>query len=159
MKNKVLILIILFLIATNATTFFLVIREDDEQRIEVPNDHLGRFFRDELNLNRQQHNQFRTFRQIFHSQSNQIISNMQYVREEMLDELAKHQPDTVKLYQFSESIGDLHRELKHQTIEYYLNMKKICNNKQKEKLHEIFKSMISPDGNLRLPTKQNISIE
>ena len=159
MRNKVLILIILFLIATNATTFFLIIREDDEQRIEVPNDHLGRIFRDELNLNQQQHNQFRTFRQVFHSQSNQILNDMQDVREDMLEELAKQKPDTVKLHQLSGSIGDLHRELKLHTFEYYFNMKKICNTKQKEKLHEIFKSMISPDGNLRLPTKQNTSVK
>ncbi len=163
-NNKILIWVIIILAVTNISTVGTIIyhnyfqqatdcNEETTNKIDVPDTRLGRFFREELNLSNEQHQQFRTFRRNFHYKANNITQKMQILRNDMLTELKKENSDTVYLHKLAKEIGNLHTELKHLTFEYYLDMKNVCNDDQKEKLYQIFNSMMNKNAEIKMPKK------
>ena len=72
----------------------------------------------------------------------------------MVDELGKPEPDRELLNSLTKEIGELHTQLKNATIDYYLDMKTICDESQKVKLNEIFKSMLKQNEDVKLPGRQ-----
>ncbi len=162
-SRNILIWIIILLSVSNLTIIGTIvykvyfqspkIESNQTNKIQVPNQRLGRFFRQELNLSFEQHRQFRSFRHKFHKQANGITFKMMQKRNEMLTELGKEQSDTVRLHQLAKEFGVLHEQLKHCTFEYYLNMKSVCNEQQKEKLFEIFKAMMNNEAEVKMPNK------
>ncbi|MCF6240544.1 MAG: periplasmic heavy metal sensor [Bacteroidales bacterium] len=159
-NHNILIWIIVLLTLSNLSIVGTIIykvnfqkKENNSLQVEIPNQRLGRFFRKQLNLSYEQHQEFRKFRQKFHREANKITFKMRLKRKQMLIELSKEQSDTVKLHKLAKDLGVLHEQLKHCTFEYYLNMKSVCNEKQKEKLFEIFKSMMNQNGELNMPSR------
>lgn len=98
----------------------------------------GRFFRDSLNLNREQMSKFREINHAFRSDVNSLNGKLRNLRQRMMDNMASSNPDTLALNQLSDSIGVLHAKLKRNTYHYYLSIKKICNIKQQAKLKNLF---------------------
>lgn len=168
-NKSLLIWIIVILAATNISTVGTIvyrvcfqentIQNNSTPQINVPDSRLGKFFRDELNLNSGQHQQFRTFRQKFHKQANILTAEMQVKRNEMMAELGKDNSDTIYLHTHAREIGEMHTKLKHLTFEYYLEMKNICTDEQKEKLFQIFKAMINQDAEIKMPDKKQNNSE
>ncbi len=148
-KNKISTWIIIILLATNVSTIatILVNKYQNKQasqnsvEIVIPDNGLGRFFRDELDLTRDQHQQFRLFRHNYHLNASKIANQLKDERSQMLNELSSENSDTNNLHQIADEVGELHRELKHLTFEYYLNLKNICTENQRMKLFNIFNSM------------------
>ncbi len=166
-NKSLLIWIIVILAATNISTVGTIVyhvyfqentvQKNSSVQINIPDNHLGRFLRDELNLNSEQHQQFRNFRQNFHEQANLLTRKMQVKRNEMMAELEKVNSDTIHLGKLAKEIGNMHTELKHLTFEYYLEMKNICSDEQKEKLYQIFKAMVNQDAEIKMPDKKQIN--
>lgn len=162
-NKNILIWIIIILAATNISTIGTIIyhayfqentiQNNNSEQIEIPDSHLGRFFRDELNLNYEQHQQFRNFRQKFHKQANIVTVKMQVKRNKLMVELGKENSDTIYLHKLAEEIGNLHEELKHLTFDYYLEMKNICSEEQEEKLFQIFNAMTNQGSEIKMPNK------
>jgi Spy/CpxP family protein refolding chaperone len=155
-NNKFLIAIIVILIATNISTILTVryksahkVRSYQENRggnIKLPTSRFGMFFREQLNLNEEQHAQFREFRQQYHPHVHGLTNNMREKRMELLTELSKEHPDTLILNNISKEIGDMHTMLKIATNEYFLNMKSVCTPEQQTKLTEIFRTMLNKES-------------
>jgi Spy/CpxP family protein refolding chaperone len=101
----------------------------------------GRWFRDELQLTPEQRKEFSRFNPVFRQKLRTINIGLSEEREKILDELTKETSDTVLLNNLSDSIGQLHSELKKVTYAYFLEFKRICTPEQEEKLHSIFKNM------------------
>ena len=173
MKTKdknILIWIIIILAATNLSTVGTIIyhayfqssipQNSQIEQIELPNSHLGRFIRDELNLTYDQHQQFKDLRQIFHTDASRVTREMQVRRSEIMLELGMEKTDIDELHTLATEIGDLHEELKCLTFDYYLDMKDICNDEQKDKLFQIFNTMTNEGAELKLRRgRQNTFIE
>ena len=150
-KNKILIWIIIILLAVNVSTVATIAyhfynhnkteRINRKRQIRIPNKRFGRFMYQELNLTRPQRKQFQEFRHNYQHNAMMLTTEMREKRNEIFEELSKEDPDTIKLYQMSEDIGDFHKTLKYQTIKHYLNMKCVCNKQQQKKLLKIFKAM------------------
>ena len=148
-KNKILTWIIIILLATNISTIATILYNNNlnkensqsSEEIVIPDSGLGRFFREELDLTMDQHRQFRSFSQDYHIDASKIAKQLQKKRSEMLNKLSTENPDTNNLYQIADEIGLLHRELKHLTIEHYLDLKNICNEQQRAGLFKVFKTM------------------
>ncbi len=111
----------------------------------------GRYFRDKLQLDSEQMDKFRAFNPIFRSQARAITIELGTLRKEMLTEMAANQTDTVKLSMLSDSIGNLHRDLKKLTYRYYLDIKRICNAEQQQQLQILFSSMFTNDAAMGYP--------
>jgi len=164
-KRQIPYLVILFLLVTNISTVITTIVKNNkyiitetqriDEQVQIPSSGIGRFFRDQLDLNSDQHFQFRDFRKVYHKKGVELTMAMQNKRIELLNELAKEQSDTLKLHSISEDIGSLHADLKHETFHYYLNLKSVCTKKQKNKLFEIFKSILNTESVINLPINRN----
>lgn len=156
-KTQGLYLIILLLLSINVTIvtrFSRHLKEEANTTVEsvdVPNTHLGRFFKDELGLSSEQHQHFRTFRQTYHTESNHLLSEMKTIRESILTELKSTNPKRKKLDDYAQSIGKMHIHLKQLTYDYYLNMQSVLDEEQKKRLAIIFQSMLSEEGNAKTP--------
>lgn len=112
----------------------------------------GRYFRDRLDLNRDQMTRFRDFNFSFRQNARDINVKLGNIRREMLAEMSSENTDTVRLSVLSDSVGLLHAQLKKETYTYYMNFKNMCNREQKEKLDQMFGEMFVidvPSGNMQ----------
>ena len=69
----------------------------------------------------------------------------------MLVEMSAVNSDTTRLNALSDSIGQLHSDLKKITYRYYLEIKGICSPDQQRKLEQIFGEMFTNDSQLGSP--------
>lgn len=160
---RILIWIIVILFATNLSmgVSFLYHKKQDskfieqmeEVAIEMPSERRTRFFREQLNLQRNQMDTFRELNRSFNRTAWQITHQLESLRIEMVRELGKDNPNKKTLKSISTQIGELHTNLKDETINYYLKMKEVCSDEQKEKLNEIFISMLKKNEDVSLPEK------
>jgi Spy/CpxP family protein refolding chaperone len=123
----------------------------EQEAIELPALRRTRFFREQLNLQPQQMEIFRELNRNFNRAAWQINHQLESLRIEMVRELGLKNPDVQKLASISEEIGKLHTQLKNETIDYYLAMKKACTEEQQEKLNEIFISVLQKNEDVKLP--------
>lgn len=158
-SKLILVLLVVFLLATNIAVVISYQRhlQDDTQtskkRIEVPETQLGRFFKDELNLNNEQNIEFRNFRQSYNRSANKVLGEMLEIRNEMLGELNKKTPQRDKLDKLADQLGEKHKQLKGLTFDYYLNMQSVLDDVQQEKMVEIFQAMLTDEGYAETPQR------
>jgi len=105
----------------------------------------GRYFREELNLSKEQMVRFSQFNPEFRQDARAINIKLAEKRHEMLVEMAEKNSDRNKLNLLSDSIGYLHAELKKITFMYYLNFKSICSQEQQKKLEQLFGEVFNSD--------------
>lgn len=105
----------------------------------------GRYFRDRLELTPMQMNQFRPVNDLFRDNARRINRGLVLQRQQMLNEMKKEQPDTIKLNSMADSIGTLHTDLKRWTYRYYRDINQICTEDQKEELNKIFEAFFIND--------------
>jgi Spy/CpxP family protein refolding chaperone len=117
----------------------------------IPGEQRTRFFKDQLNLNDEQLDQFRNINRTFNRTARGIEMNLAQLREDLINELGTQNPDSTRLNQMAIEIGNNHRELKQVTTTFYLDMKKICTPEQQAKLHGLFQSMLNKDNQVNLP--------
>lgn len=161
---RMLVWVIVILLATNlsmAITFLYHKQQDkkaaqqtEESAVEVPAEQRTRFFREQLNLNQEQGNQFRELNRNYNRTARDITFQLEKLRSEMVAELGKTELAKEKLEEITKTIGELHTQLKNVTIDYYLGMKTVCDDNQKEKLNEIFQSMLKQNEDVKLPGRQ-----
>ena len=152
-KYSILIWIIVILVATNLSTigsfYYHRVNESKVKEMKqvdqtnIPGEQRTRFFRDQLNLNAEQLDQFREINRTFNHTARGIETNLTQLRLDLIKELGTKNPDSTRLNQIADDIGNNHRELKQVTTTFYLNMKKICTAEQQAKLHKLFQSMLN----------------
>lgn len=103
---------------------------------------MHRFIKEELNLSDEQ---FKLFQEVSRNnmiRSQEISFKLNDKRMEMMNEIAKINPNPKILDDIAHDIGELHYELKKNTIHHFLELKKICNADQQENLQKMFMQMI-----------------
>lgn len=158
---RILIWMVVILAATNLSmgiSFWYHKQQDkkaakEQQQVEMPSEQRTRFFREQLNLQPEQVNSFRELNRNYNRSARLISDQLTNLRIDMVEEMGKADVDTTKLYAISTEIGALHKNLKDLTVNYYLDMKEVCNTQQQEKLKEIFLSMTKSKEDLSLPQR------
>lgn len=159
---RILVWVIVILVATNMSmglSFWYHKHQETKDldqsagRIELPSEQRTRFFRDQLGLNAEQLNQFRNLNREFNRGARVISDELEELRVQMVDEMGKNEPSKPLLDSISKQIGELHTQLKEQTITYYLGMKEVCDSKQQEKLKEIFLEASRAKEDVELPQR------
>jgi len=168
-KKKILIGLIVFLMLLNAATILTVVllmnRPDQTGRRTVttaamqdtsgiPGTQRVRYMADQLGLDAEQQKEFRTASWDYGRQARAISQKMSQLRDQLLEEMVKIQPDTTTLDSLSEQIGINHTLLKKLTVDHYLRLKSLCTDEQKKGLHEMFRKILNPDGDVNLPNGQ-----
>lgn len=138
-KYRILTWLVVILLATNISmgVSFIYHKQQDkklleqvnseETEIEVPAQQRTRFFREQLDLQPAQVKVFRELNRDFNRSAWQITNQLAGLRIQMIEELGKEIPDSLKLNSITEEIGILHTELKKETIGYYRKMEEECN--------------------------------
>jgi hypothetical protein len=101
---------------------------------------------DELGLTAEQDKKFEETHKDFKNVAHGIFDKLEAKRILMIEELSKPKPDTVLLFKLSEDIGNLHGQLKAETVRHLLRLRAICNNKQLQKFNSFNKELIGPEG-------------
>lgn len=146
MKNKKswLLIATIVLVIMNISILALVwimISKKPEARGPLPGagtpEKLVHFLRQDLKLDEPQVKQFLKQRQEHRMKSEQILKTIHSLKKEMFDELFKEQPDTVKVNQLIDSIGEKQKEIDRLTFNHFAELKKLCGEQQQEKLQKI----------------------
>jgi len=151
-KTKLLIWAIIILIAVNLATIISGIIYSSKRRsaesviTEIPYNQRADFFNRQIGLTIEQSDHFMEFNREFNQEARVLTNNMSSLRYTMLRELAKTNPDELKLDEICLNIGTLHSQLKEATVDYYLKMKSVCDVRQQESLNLLFESLLDPDG-------------
>ncbi len=163
-KNKILVWLIVILFISNISTIGSIlynkyqqnqtIEYTDNKDIEIPRKRFGGFIRHELDLNDSQHMNFRKYRKNYNRQARAITLEMKNKRHELVSELYNENSDTIKLNKLANKIGILHSDLKKLTSKYYLDMKKDCNEEQRERLYDIFRAIQRPEIHMKSRIKK-----
>ena len=163
--KSILFLLVLLLLGTNIAVIVTyrnhldneqaIITNKNGETIAVPDQQIGRFFRDTLKLNNQQQQQFRIYRREYHRNANEILIDLQQIRVEMTRLLSQSQPNNTELNNLAAQLGEKHTQLKKETFNYYYNLRSKLDNKQKVTLELIFKSMLYDENNQPHPHSQN----
>lgn len=126
----------------------------DQKQLEANSEKFsGRYFRDQLNLNSEQMDKFKEINPVFRPKARYITIELAEKRKQMLIEMAAAKSDTARLNALSDSIGQLHSDLKKITYSYYLEIKNICDPEQQRKLEQIFGEMFTNDSPMGYPGK------
>ncbi len=153
--SRILIYAVIFLAVLNVTTFITIgyhiyhpgtMIEQQMTGSSINRNYNGRYFRDRLQLDKDQMNEFRSINDNFRTKARTINLNLQHCRQEMMNEMQNDNVDTSKLNALSDSIGQLHKSLKIDTYKYYIAIKKICNQKQSNELNSMFDEFFIGNG-------------
>jgi Spy/CpxP family protein refolding chaperone len=106
------------------------------------------FFQQDIGFNPLQMKELRGISRQFRQEGRNIQMQLHEARAEMVHELGKENPDTVKLRQVAREIGNLHEGLKNHTIDHYLRLKEICTEEQEEKLQHVFERIVNRNGHV-----------
>lgn len=152
-KITVYIIIIIFLLVTNIATIITVIslnsKESDDTEpplIEMPVDRRVGFFHNQVGIREEQVPAFNNYNLEFNVKAGEISGQMRELRHKMVEEMASENPDTSLLNSIAQDFGNLHKELKILTMEYYFNLKSVSDEMQRERLHFMFREMLDPEG-------------
>jgi len=155
-KKRLVIIVIILLLVINITALatFLFTNNIKQKRFEdirktreqVEFAGMHRFLKEELKLNDEQ---FQTFKEVGRKnfkQNREIAEKLDEKRLEFIDELTREIPNEGKLDNIAREIGDLHYQLKKNTIKHYSELKKILNPEQLEVMDKLFMQMIQKEG-------------
>jgi hypothetical protein len=90
---------------------------------------------EELNLSDAQIERYDLLRQDHHQKTQILIREIPRLKREMMDEVFKNNPDTLKVIKISKLIGEKQIEIERITFNHLLDLKELCGEKQAEKLH------------------------
>jgi Spy/CpxP family protein refolding chaperone len=154
-KNRVLIGVAIVLIVLNITTLATIVWQSKkiDQWTNPPkrerafsHKSIQEITIKRLGLDSNQAKLYYTLDSIFRERSKQIFDNMQQIRKDMMSEILKDNPDTVRLSALSKQLAIQHISLKNNTFEFLLGLKKICNPKQQDALNEYIQRMLEFEG-------------
>lgn len=162
-KINILLWAVAFLLLTNMATIATILyhnhrekEEDTMQPVSTPavdppmiN---GRYFRDNLQFDDTQMQYFRVANHAFRPAAFMITREIDSLKTVMFTELQKEQPDTATLNMLSTKIGDLHGDLKNITYKFYVAIKQVSTEQQKQKLKALFQSLFITES---LPVNHN----
>ncbi|MEA4986096.1 hypothetical protein SDC9_45359 [bioreactor metagenome] len=130
----------------------LILDVQDDSRLT------GRYFRQVLGFDDDQMKAFRRANRNFQPVANQIIFTIDSLKQEQFNELKKESSDSVRLFELAEKIGTQHTALKNVTNRFYLEIKKVCNEKQCNQLEEVFHPLFKNTIPARKHRNKNINL-
>ena len=89
----------------------------------------------ELGLSNDQIERYNSLRQAHHQQTQILVREIPGLKKEMMDEIFKDSPDTLKVREYSKLIGEKQSEIERLTFNHLLDLKELCGEGQAEKLH------------------------
>ncbi|MFP4619935.1 MAG: Spy/CpxP family protein refolding chaperone [Bacteroidales bacterium] len=99
------------------------------------------FIKRKLDLDEEQFRKFQTLHNENMETMKKIARELGQKQEVLMKELTKEKPDSNKMKRLAGEIGDLHTQLKINTVEHFSRMKELCNPEQRGKLNQMIMEM------------------
>jgi len=155
-KQKTLVWILTFsvilnLVLTSGIIFFMIYHETQEKysvsNIKTTNENPIQYFKEKLDLNENQCQNFKQFRELYMQKGKIIRFEMDSLRKKILEETLKDKPNKIYLQSLADKFGALHSDLKIITANYFISVKKNCSKQQQKKLFEAIDQLQSSENN------------
>lgn len=164
-RTTVLIWTIVVLVLLNLTTigtmYYHMSRTDaapaGEAELAVESFRLNnRSIVENLGLSGSQANECREILSDFREKVRNINQSLNENRADLFGELRKEAPDAEAYLDYSAKIGELHKALKMETVQFYLALKSLCDPAQEERLNQLLAPLFSAEkGNFGQGGKQH----
>ncbi|MFP4526073.1 MAG: Spy/CpxP family protein refolding chaperone [Bacteroidales bacterium] len=115
--------------------------QSDSIRHPKRGDHFGQFIKEKLNFDKNQYNEFSEIRRRNRQKQMSLHKKMQEKRNRMMEELASDQPNEDKLLEINDSITEIQSELNKVLINYFKEVREICNPEQREEFNKLIRDM------------------
>ena len=147
-RNFVILIIAALLIINIATISTIVYHSYGNRKVEKPESERTsmKVFRQELNLNPKQVQQFGELGKKFWEDTKLVLEKMHKIRLELINEMSSPNPDTAKMFSMADDIGLMHAQIKRQTINHFLILKNNCTPEQFEKFVKLFQMSLMDDN-------------
>ena len=99
------------------------------------------FIKRRLQLDQEQFRQFKKLHEENMESMKKIAQELGQKRDTLMRELAGENPDSSKMDRLAREIGDLHTQLKQNTIDHFTKMKAFCRPEQRKKLNKMIMEM------------------
>lgn len=120
---------------------FLNKNQHDSIRRPEKRDNFGRFIKDRLDFDKNQYNEFSGIRSQTRQKQMTLHNKMQAQRNRMMEELASDHPNDDKLLEINDSITYIQSELNKVLINYFKEVREICNPEQREEFNKLIREM------------------
>ncbi|MBU1013140.1 MAG: periplasmic heavy metal sensor [Bacteroidetes bacterium] len=148
-KRNIVILVIAVLLIINIASISTIVYHSYGNRInKMPETERTsmRDFRQELNLNAQQIDEFGKLGKKFMIDTRMRMDEMHQIRLALINEMSSANPDTAKMFAMADDIGKLHAQIKRQTIDHFLIIKNNCTDAQFDKFVTLFQRSLMDDN-------------
>ncbi len=141
-KYKVVFWIMILMIVINIsglTSFYFYYRANKTTVTDTTSCNATcRFLDEQLALNTVQSEKVSEINKQFREKTEPIVAEIKNIRTALLGELTSQNPDTTRLNQYTEKIGELQKQLQKEAIVQFQQLKQICTPDQCLKLSAIF---------------------
>lgn len=147
-KNIVILVIAVLLIINIASISTIIYHSYGNSRVKMVEKEQTSMknFWQELNLNPQQIDEFSKLGKKFMLDTRMRMDEMHKIRLALINEMSSADPDTAKMFAMADDIGKLHAQIKRQTIDHFLIIKKNCTNAQFDKFITLFQRSLMDDN-------------
>lgn len=145
-KKRLAIITIVVLLIINITTIGTVLYHTHIKPKRVyDKERTYRNTKKHMRFTREQRVLFRKKVMEFRKKTNPLHHQISEIRSHILDELAKQNPDTTLIFDLNEKAGELHLELKRQTILNLIELKQSWDPEQYDVLDKMFRQTMMDD--------------
>lgn len=144
--------IIAILVILNLSTIGTIIynkqqfEKENEMMIQrLPREQRPDFLREDFHKNDQFFLKHRELRRDYRNDARELAQEMNRKRIALLKYLSSENPDTLQLRKMAEEFGELHRDLKLLTIDFFLKTKSITSPEEQEQLFRYFQYILEKD--------------
>ncbi len=99
------------------------------------------FIKKRIQLDEEQFEKFRALHRENMVSMKEVAGELRQKRDSLMMELTRNDPDSSKMYRLAREIGNLHTNLKENTIEHFTKIKDICRPDQKDELNKMIMEM------------------
>lgn len=140
-KNKVILLVLIFLVIVLLTALISLIiffTGKSESLNQPPSGNTGRRFNQELSLTPAQSAKVDAILNEYRNATEPIRLNIQSNRAQLLEELSTSNPDTNLINKHLEDIANLQKQMQKASVNQYIALKQICTPIQCERLSSLY---------------------
>jgi Spy/CpxP family protein refolding chaperone len=140
-KNKVILWVLVFLVVmlvTALTSVIIFYTSRSDSMNQPTSENTGKRFNQELSLTPAQSGKVDEILRDYRTATEPVSSNIRVYRMQLLEELARTNPDTSLINKHLEDISNLQKQMQKASVKQYMALKQICTPMQCERLSSLY---------------------
>jgi len=156
-KNKISVWIIVILVLLNLFTLSTIWYNQLRRPVRPPREEMRHhrqgleMLGQKLKLTDEQVKIFEGMRQQHFEKMKPLQEEIISVRQQLMDELSKAEPDTALVNILIKSIGDKETVLERNRFEHFMELRSVCTPEQKEKFEILLRELMGPPSGMSRP--------